>query len=146
MKKINLNESAYNKLVNEISYGTVTNAYDINNDMFQDMIFAFGDFYDSIENIESPFKEFRDALYQNRNFDIYHLDKNNPFLNKIHSLNVAIGNNLSKIKEYVEEIKKILDRKGNQSKNFDNEILKADTNADWTEDNNKKQIRDLQGI
>ena len=49
MKKVNLSEEAYNKLVNEISYGKVQNAADESEHIFYDMSVAFQDFYDTVK-------------------------------------------------------------------------------------------------
>ena len=49
MKTINLSEEAYNKLVNEISYGKVQDASDESEHIFYDMSIAFQDFYDTVK-------------------------------------------------------------------------------------------------
>lgn len=49
MKKVNLSEQAYNKLINEISYGKVQNAADESEHIFWDMSVAFQDFYDTVK-------------------------------------------------------------------------------------------------
>ena len=49
MKTVNLSEQAYNKLINEISYGKVQNAADESEHIFYDMSVAFQDFYDTVK-------------------------------------------------------------------------------------------------
>lgn len=49
MKTVKLNEEAYNKLLNEISYGKVQNAADESEHIFYDMSVAFQDFYDTVK-------------------------------------------------------------------------------------------------
>ena len=63
MKKINLNEESYNKLknriINEISYGTVDKAYNKSSDMFDGLKSSFDDFYTMLNEVlvdnENPY-------------------------------------------------------------------------------------------
>lgn len=143
-KKINLTEKQLHKALNEISYGTVSGARDINNDLFGDITYSFERFYEEIDNLDEALQNYQNDLYQNRNFNIYRQSTNNRYQNQISSLSMSIESHLSEIKTCADRIKAILDRKNRQLKNFDDAILKADTNADWTEDNTNREIRDLQ--
>ena len=85
MKKINLKEEAYNKLIKEISYRKVQDASDESDDIFNEMDMAFRDFYDTVKYnskiATNPYvqkiKKYADAIddifnqksYQRRNFN-----------------------------------------------------------------------------
>jgi hypothetical protein len=64
MKTVKLSEESYNKLknrlINEISYGTVDHAYDRANDLFWEVRSTFEDFYSALD--EAMFK----AKYDSR--------------------------------------------------------------------------------
>jgi len=143
-KKINLTEKQLHKALNEISYGTVSDARDVNNDLFGDITYSFERFYEEIDYLDRALQDYQNDLYQNRNFNIYRQSTNNRYQNQISSLSMSIESHLSEIKTCADRIKVILDRKNRQLKNFDDAILKADTNSDWTEDNTNREIRDLQ--
>ena len=84
MKKVKLTESAYNNLINEISYGTVSNASYGSENIFYNLRVAFDDFYDCVKyNADTQnryiikIKEYADAIddilmrkgKQRKNFD-----------------------------------------------------------------------------
>ena len=100
MKTVKLSEESYNKLknrlVNEISYGTVDRAYDRANDLFWDVKSQFEDFYNTLE----------DAIYKARyeNHNKVNYGESNPYLEKI--------------KELAEPIYDILKKKKNQQDKF----------------------------
>lgn len=100
MKTVKLSEESYNKLknrlVNEISYGTVDRAYDRANDLFGDVKSQFEDFYNTLE--DAIYK----ARYENHNKANY--GESNPYLEKI--------------KELAEPIYDILIKKKNQQDKF----------------------------
>ena len=54
MKTVKLSEESYNKLkdrlINEISYGTVDHAYDRANDLFWEVRSTFEDFYSALDD------------------------------------------------------------------------------------------------
>ena len=62
MKKVNLSEEAYKKLINEISYGLVDKSDDVHYEIFYEMKNTFSDFYDTVK---------------------YNADTNNPYVKKI---------------------------------------------------------------
>ena len=80
MKKIRISETSYNKLkeklVNEISYGTVDRAFDKSEALFGRLKSAFDDFYMELE----------DSLYK---------DEENPYLQKIKGLSEIINDILT---------------------------------------------------
>jgi len=84
MKRININEKAYDKLVNEISYGLVNKTSKKAYDTFHDLDELFGEFYDALEHDTDRFnpyvkkiKQHADVIYdilaskrnQIKNFD-----------------------------------------------------------------------------
>lgn len=107
MKTVKLNENSYNRLrsalINEISVGTVNNAYRKSDDIFWHVRSAFEDFYSELE--ESIFN----LRWETSDGDM----KYNPYINKI--------------KEYADAIQEILDKKEAQGKRFDNELEKIDS-------------------
>ena len=92
MKTVKLSEESYNKLknrlVNEISYGTVNRAYDRANDLFWGVKTAFEDFYNALE--DAIYK----ARYENHNNANY--GQSNPYLEKIKELAEPIYDILAK--------------------------------------------------
>lgn len=78
MKKLKMNESAFNKLLNEISYDTVEKASEKSEDVFGEMYWKFQDFYDEV---------------------CYNDDKENPYVKKIKAYADAIDAILSAKKE-----------------------------------------------
>ena len=81
MRKVNLSEEAYNKLksklINEISYGTVSNAYDRSDDLFWELRTSFEDFQNALA----------DAIYKDREDG---RSEQNPYLVKIKELSEPI--------------------------------------------------------
>ena len=114
------------KVVNEISYGTVDDAQSINYNTFGDLNHTFWRFESKLGELEEEFKEVEPNLYQNRNFNAWRTDSNNPYMNKIYSLMLSIESNISKIREASDEINKILERKESQRNNFSDAMSKYD--------------------
>lgn len=139
MKKvIKLTESDLRKMIknaiNEINYGAVDDAQAVGYDTFSDLWHNFWRLETPIEELEYIFKEeVSPSLYQNRNFNIYKPEENNPNLNKIHSLMVRMQNNLSELRETYDKINGILERKKNQNNNFQNATEKFD-NENYDDD------------
>lgn len=103
MKKVNLSEQAYNKLISEISYGKVQDASNASEHRFYDMEMIFWDFYDTVKynpDVNNPYvkkiKEYADAISeillaksrQRKNFDTelnkfdynkFYDDKDSPY-------------------------------------------------------------------
>ena len=100
MKTINLSESAYNKLINEISYGTAEKARDRADELFYGVCTSFEEFYSYLK--DAIFK----SKYEGGN------GTPNPYL--------------IKIQEIADTIYDILDKKRNQQEYFDDEIGKVD--------------------
>lgn len=121
MKKINLNEKAYNRLVNEISYGTVDNAYRRSMDIFSDAQSAFEEFYNALT----------DALYNVQYESGEYEQTSNPYLNKI--------------KEHADAIYDIFNQKMNQrDKFFDATTNKVNHNKFWnSEEGQDNDIDDM---
>lgn len=119
MKKVRLSEESYNKLkerlINEISYGTVDRAYDRSDELFYEIMSRFDDFYNALE----------EALITAK------YNKENPYLNKL--------------KELADPIKDILDRKKKQQDNFfDATTRKVDVGKFFNSDDaNDKSIDDM---
>ncbi len=86
MKRINLREDSYHKLINEISYGTVDHAYDRANDIFWDVRSKFEDFYNSLN----------DAIYKVKYESEEGEQTNNPYLQKMLELSEPIYDILNK--------------------------------------------------
>lgn len=114
------------KVVNEISYGTVDDAQSVNYDTFGDLNHSFWKFESKLGELEEEFKEVEPSLYQNRNFNAWRMDSNNPYMNKIFSLMLKIESNLSSIREASDKINNILERKENQRDNFNQATMNYD--------------------
>ena len=114
------------KVVNEISYGTVDDAQSVNYDTFGDLSHSFWKFESKLGELEEEFKEVEPSLYQNRNFNAWRTDSNNPYMNKIFSLMLKIESNLSSIREASDKINNILERKENQRDNFNQATMNYD--------------------
>ncbi len=114
------------KVVNEISYGTVDDAQSVNYDTFGDLNHSFWKFESKLGELEEEFKEVEPSLYQNRNFNAWRTDSNNPYMNKIFSLMLKIESNLSSIREASDKINNILERKENQRDNFNQATMNYD--------------------
>ena len=93
MKTVKLSEESYNKLkdrlINEISYGTVDHAYDRSNGLFWEVRSTFEDFYSALD--EAMFK----AKYDSREGE----QTSNPYLEKIKGFADIIYDMLNKKKE-----------------------------------------------
>ena len=93
MKTVKLSEESYNKLkdrlINEISYGTVDHAYDRSNGLFWEVRSTFEDFYSALD--EAMFK----AKYDSREGE----QTSNPYLEKIKGYADIIYDMLNKKKE-----------------------------------------------
>ena len=88
MKKVKLKEDAYRKLVNELKYGTVDNAYDRLDDIFSGVTVAF-------EYLDSAIDE---AIYNVKWESAKGEQTENPYLMKIREYADAIGDILEKKK------------------------------------------------
>lgn len=108
MKTINLSESAYNKLINEISYGTVEKAKDRANDLFYEVRTSFEDFYAYLN----------DAIFKS----------------KYESSNGTANPYLIKIQEIADTIYDILAKKRDQQEYFNDEVGKVDYNKFFDSD------------
>lgn len=116
MKRIIINESSYenvkDKLVNEISYGTVDNAERQSYNLFDEVFYSFDNFYSELSN----------ALRNS--------GEPNPYL--------------LKMKNYADEINKIVKRKKEQQDNFFKETSKVDVNKFYnSQDAEENDIDDM---
>ena len=93
MKTVKLSEESYNKLkdrlINEISYGTVDHAYDRSNGLFWEVRSTFEDFYSALD--EAMFK----AKYDSREGE----QTSNPYLEKIKGFADIVYDRLNRKKE-----------------------------------------------
>lgn len=114
MKKVKMNESAYERLkkrlINEISYGTVEKAANKSYDLYHELSDSFDEFVSCLD--EALFKDGQDGG-----------DRQNPYL--------------VKIKELSKQIEEIIDTKVKQMDRFNGELDKInrteylyDTNGD----------------
>jgi len=106
-KKVKLTEEGYNRLINEISYGKVDRAYERADDLFNNLRYAFDDFYTELR--ESIFKAEHDSAEGEQ--------KQNPYLNKI--------------KEYADIINDILIKKEKQQNRFFDETTGSVNHEDF---------------
>jgi len=145
-KRVRLTEEQMKKAINEISYGTLSDAESKSFYNFNDLCREYWRFHDKIDELESEFEEFEPNLYQNSNFNAFRPDKNNATINKIFSLMLKIKTQLSALRNTSETLNSILERKGKQMDNFQDAIRNIDNNPnlDWTENYDNKEIRDLQ--
>lgn len=128
-KKIKLTERQLGKTINEISYGTVSNAYEKNGELFDEFHGAydtFDDFYEKLKDLEDVYQYAINGLLSNPNFDLFHLEKNNKYHNRINSLFSNIHYSLKDLIKYSDEVKNILDRKEKQKDNFYDSMSKYD--------------------
>lgn len=121
MKKISLREDSYNKLINEISYGTVDHAYDRANDIFSDVRSKFEDFYNALN----------DAIYNVKYESGEGEQDSNPYLQRMLELS--------------EPIYDILNKKYEQQNNFfDAMANKIDHDKFWrSEEGQENDIDDM---
>lgn len=125
MKTVKLSEESYNKLkdrlINEISYGTVDHAYDRSNGIFWEVRSTFEDFYSALD--EAMFK----AKYDSREGE----QTSNPYLEKIKGCADIIYDMLNKKKEQ-------------QDKFFDATTSKVDNNKFFkSEESQENDIDDM---
>ena len=115
MKTVKLSEESYNKLknklINEISYGTVDHAYDRANDIFWEVRSTFENFYSALDDAMFNVK------YDSRDGE----QTRNPYLEKIKGYADIIYDMLNKKKEQ-------------QDKFFDATIGKVDHNKFFKSD------------
>lgn len=126
MKKIKLGEDSYERLksalINEISVGLVDNANRVSDKIFWHVKNAFDSFYDELEN----------TMFNLRwNMDDNQM-KSNPYI--------------SKIKEYADAIKVILDKKAAQGERFYDETDKIDNEKfhDSLTDDSDEYLEDME--
>ena len=119
MKTVKLSEESYNKLkdrlINEISYGTVDHAYDRSNGLFWEVRSTFEDFFSALD--EAMFK----AKYDSREGE----QTSNPYLEKIKGFADIIYDMLNKKKEQ-------------QDKFFDATTSKVDHNKFFKSDESQE--------
>lgn len=125
MKTVKLSEESYNKLkdrlINEISYGTVDHAYDRSNGLFWEVRSTFEDFYSALD--EAMFK----AKYDSREGE----QTSNPYLEKIKGCADIIYDMLNR-------------KKDQQDKFFDATTRKVDYDKFWkSEEGQEKDIDDM---
>lgn len=117
MKKVNLSEQAYNKLINEISYGLVDKSDDVHYEIFYEMKSAFSDFYDTVK---------------------YNADTNNPYVKKIKEYADAIKAILDKKEDQARNF-------GDELNKFDREKFYGDKERpEEMEDYDNVDLRYLQ--
>lgn len=124
MKKIKLSEGSYDKLkeklVNEISYGTVDRAYNRSDDLFYDVYTSFEDFYMALD----------DAMFNAKHESREGEQTSNPYLEKV--------------REYADIIRDILYKKKLQGERFSNATSAVDFDKFWrSKDSRKNDIDDM---
>lgn len=124
MKKIKLSEGSYDKLkeklVNEISYGTVDRAYNRSDDLFYDVYTSFEDFYMALD----------DAMFNAKHESREGEQTSNPYLEKV--------------REYADIIRDILYKKKLQGERFSNATSSVDFDKFWrSKDSRKNDIDDM---
>ncbi len=125
MKTIKLSEESYNKLknklINEISYGTVDHAYDRANDIFWEVRSTFEDFYSALDDAMFNVK------YDSRDGE----QTRNPYLEKIKGCADIIYDMLNK-------------KRDQQDKFFDATTGKIDHDKFWkSEESQENDIDDM---
>lgn len=125
MKTIKLSEESYNKLknklINEISYGTVDHAYDRANDLFWEVRSTFEDFYSALDDAMLNVK------YDSRDGE----QTRNPYLEKIKGCADIIYDMLNK-------------KRDQQDKFFDATTGKIDHDKFWkSEESQENDIDDM---
>ena len=125
MKTIKLSEESYNKLknklINEISYGTVDHAYNRANDLFWEVRSTFEDFYSALD--DAMFN----AKYDSRDGE----QTRNPYLEKIKGCADIIYDILNK-------------KRDQQDKFFDATTSKIDHDKFWkSEESQENDIDDM---
>ena len=125
MKTVKLSEESYNKLknklINEISYGTVDHAYDRANDLFWEVRSTFEDFYSALDDAMLNVK------YDSRDGE----QTRNPYLEKIKGCADIIYDMLNK-------------KRDQQDKFFDATTGKIDHDKFWkSEESQENDIDDM---
>ena len=125
MQTIKLSEESYNKLknklINEISYGTVDHAYNRANDLFWEVRSTFEDFYSALD--DAMFN----AKYDSRDGE----QTRNPYLEKIKGCADIIYDILNK-------------KRDQQDKFFDATTSKIDHDKFWkSEESQENDIDDM---
>lgn len=126
VKRVKLTEKQIKKAINEISYGTVDNAYATNHNLFwnaqngtSDNSFrdGFDSFCNKLEELEYAFEEFIPNLKN---------DSTNSNIIKINSLVNKLASYLEAIRTCSNEINNIFIRKEKQRNNFNDAIRDYD--------------------
>lgn len=125
-KRVRLTERQMNKAINEISYGTVDDAYQKDYNLFNSIIGNHERFNDSLKELKSDFKYLENDLYQNDYFNSFNPEKNNHNFNKINESLREIGKYINYIETISDNLKVFLERKESQINNFSNSMLKYD--------------------
>ena len=125
-KRVRLTERQMNKAINEISYGTVDDAYQKDYNLFNSIIGNHERFNDSLKELKSDFKYLENNLYQNDYFNSFNPEKNNNNFNKINESLREIGKYINYIETISDNLKVFLERKETQINNFSNSMLKYD--------------------
>lgn len=125
MKTIKLSEESYNKLknklINEISYGTVDHAYNRANDLFWEVRSTFEDFYSALD----------DAMFNGKYDSRDGEQTRNPYLEKIKGCADIIYDILNK-------------KRDQQDKFFDATTGKIDHDKFWkSEESQENDIDDM---
>lgn len=125
-KRVRLTERQMNKAINEISYGTVDDAYQKDYNLFNSIIGNYERFNNSLKELKSDFEYLENDLYQNDYFNNFNPEKNNHNLNKIDKSLREIGKYINYIETISDNLKVFLERKESQINNFSNSMLKYD--------------------
>ena len=125
-KRVRLTEKQMNKAINEISYGTVDDAYQKDYNLFNSIIGNHERFNDSLKELKSDFKYLENNLYQNDYFNSFNPEKNNNNFNKINESLREIGKYINYIETISDNLKVFLERKETQINNFSDSMLKYD--------------------
>ena len=122
MKKVTLTEESYNRLINEISYGTVDRAYDRSDDIFSEVSYTFDNFYDALG------EAMMNVRYDSSDSE----QKGNPYLEKI--------------KAYADAIRVILDTKEDQKDAFYGETSKVDHNKFYSDTERPEDMENIDDV
>ena len=125
-KRVRLTEKQMNKAINEISYGTVDDAYQKDYNLFNSIIGNYERFNNSLKELKSDFEYLENDLYQNDYFNNFNPEKNNHNLNKIDKSLREIGKYINYIETISDNLKVFLERKETQINNFSDSMLKYD--------------------
>ncbi len=114
------------KAINEISYGTVDDAYQKDYNLFNSIIGNHERFNDSLKELKSDFKYLENDLYQKDYFNSFNPEKNNHNFNEIDKSLREIGKYINYIETISNNLKVFLERKETQINNFSDSMLKYD--------------------